>query len=162
MKLGTAFLPVLTCASQLLPFGAAQDICKSETNTFTGKVDLFASELGTFLRMKWINIIYLHFSSNHNFVQDLSHTYPYSLPYSYTVGIHHAQAIISLKNAGIWSIQPLDWKLEKPTRFLRWTEVTICTQWALPTIPVELTLTELTTCPTRPNWNPPLVERRWG
>jgi hypothetical protein len=33
----------------LVPFGAAQDICKSENNVFTVKVDLFASELGTFL-----------------------------------------------------------------------------------------------------------------
>jgi hypothetical protein len=30
------------------PFGAAAEICKSETNTFTVKVDLFASELGTY------------------------------------------------------------------------------------------------------------------
>jgi hypothetical protein len=33
------------------PFGAAQDICKSETGVYTVKVDLFASELGTFLRI---------------------------------------------------------------------------------------------------------------
>jgi hypothetical protein len=32
-------------------FGAAQGICKSETGVFTVKVDLFASELGTFLRI---------------------------------------------------------------------------------------------------------------
>jgi hypothetical protein len=30
-------------------FGAAQDICRSSTGVFTVKVDLFASELGTFL-----------------------------------------------------------------------------------------------------------------
>jgi hypothetical protein len=30
-------------------FGAAQGICKSETGVFTVKVDLFASELGTFV-----------------------------------------------------------------------------------------------------------------
>jgi hypothetical protein len=35
-----------------VPFGAAQDICTSDSNTFTVKVDLFASELGTFLRIK--------------------------------------------------------------------------------------------------------------
>jgi hypothetical protein len=34
-----------------VPFGVAQGICKSETGAFTVKVDLFASELGTFLRI---------------------------------------------------------------------------------------------------------------
>jgi hypothetical protein len=33
------------------PFGAAQDICTSNNGVFTVKVDLFASELGTFLRI---------------------------------------------------------------------------------------------------------------
>jgi hypothetical protein len=48
-----------------IPFAAAQDICKSETNTFTAKVDLFASELGTFVRINQIYVpMYLHFSRN--------------------------------------------------------------------------------------------------
>ena len=34
-----------------VPSGAAQDICKSETGVFTIKVDLYASELGTFPRI---------------------------------------------------------------------------------------------------------------
>jgi hypothetical protein len=34
-----------------IPFGAAQDICRSSSGVFTVKVDLFASELGTFLRI---------------------------------------------------------------------------------------------------------------
>jgi hypothetical protein len=33
------------------PFGAAEHICKSQSNTWTVKVDLFASELGTFVRI---------------------------------------------------------------------------------------------------------------
>jgi hypothetical protein len=47
------------------PFGAAQDICTSDDNTFTVKVDLFASELGTFMR----RINQYHFSTNHNSVK---------------------------------------------------------------------------------------------
>jgi hypothetical protein len=50
------------------PFGAAQDICKSDSNTFTVKVDLYASELGTFVR----RINQYHFSTNHNFVKNLT------------------------------------------------------------------------------------------
>jgi hypothetical protein len=48
------------------PFGAAQEICKSETNIFTVKVDLFASELGTFLRINQYHLLYLHFSADQN------------------------------------------------------------------------------------------------
>jgi hypothetical protein len=47
------------------PFGAAQDICISETNTFNVKVDLYASELGTFVR----RINQYHVSTNHNSVK---------------------------------------------------------------------------------------------
>jgi hypothetical protein len=40
-----------------VPFGAAQDICKSSTGVFTVKVDLFASELGTFLRINQYHLL---------------------------------------------------------------------------------------------------------